>query len=142
RCLDKGMSRLARVNPEPFGFSTDIFSPDVKEFALSVSQCSEGVRTSTPLPPAEQRIVMCTGGEVELINAAGDRLELARGDSVYAGPDDGELHVVGTGEVAQAYTPTPETVTGELVDIIAPFVERELRRGRRGRGSEEPPVLP
>lgn len=142
RCLDKGMSRLARVNPEPFGFSTEIFSPDVEEFALSVSQCSMGFRTDTLLPPADQRIVMCTGGEVELINAAGDRLALARGDSVYAGPEDGDLHVVGTGEVAQAYAPTPESVTGELVDIVQPFSERELRRGRRGRGRGGSPALP
>ena len=142
RCLDKGKSRLARVNPEPFGFSTDIFSPDVKEFALSVSQCSKGYRTSTPLPPAERRIVMCTGGEVELINAAGDRLTLARGDSVYAGPEDGELHVEGTGEVAQAYAPTSDTVTGELVDIVQSFSEREFKRGRRARDREVPPALP
>ncbi len=40
KCLDRGMSRLARVTPEPFGFSTDVFSPDVREFALAVSQCS------------------------------------------------------------------------------------------------------
>ncbi|MGA8988768.1 mannose-6-phosphate isomerase, class I, partial [Aeromicrobium sp.] len=35
KCLDRGMSRLARVTPEPFGFSTDVFSPDVQEFALA-----------------------------------------------------------------------------------------------------------
>lgn len=134
KCLDKGMSSLARVTPEPFGFSTDVFSPDVREFALAVSQCSRAEPAGTVLPDASQRIVVCTGGEVELVNAAGDRLGLSRGDSVYAGPDDGEIRVVGTGEVAQAYTPTPDTVAGELIDLIPPFSERQIRRRRRGRG--------
>ena len=140
RCLDKGMSRLARVSPEQFGFSTDVFTPDVKEFALSVSQCSRGFRSSTPLPPAGRRIVVCTGGEVDLINAAGDRLALARGDSVYAGPDDGDLYIVGTGEVAQAYAPGPGVVSGEVVDIVRP--ERELKRGRRDLGRGVSTALP
>ncbi len=134
QCLGTGMSRLARVTPEPFGFSTDVFSPDVEEFALAVSQCSEGYRDDTPLPPADKRILVCTGGEVELVNAAGERLSMSRGDSVYAGPEDGALTIVGTGEVAQAYQPTSETVVGELIDLVPPFVERELKRDRRGRG--------
>lgn len=134
KCLDKGMSSLARVTPEPFGFSTDVFSPDVREFALAVSQCSRAEPEGTVLPTATQRIVVCTGGEVELVNGGGDRLKLSRGDSVYAGPDDGELRVIGTGEVAQAYTPTLDTVAGELIDLIPPFSERQVRRGRRGRG--------
>ena len=41
QCLEEGMSRLARVTPEPFGFSTDVFRPGVDEFALAVSQCSK-----------------------------------------------------------------------------------------------------
>jgi mannose-6-phosphate isomerase len=127
------MSRLARVTPEPFGFSTDVFSPDVREFALAVSQCSRAEPAGTVLPAAGQRIVVCTGGEVELVNTAGERLKLGRGDSVYAGPDDGDIRVVGTGEVAQAYVPTPETVAGELIDLIPPFSERQLRRRRRDR---------
>lgn len=140
RCLGTGTSRLARVTAEPYGFSTSIFSPDVEEFALSVSQCSAGFRDETPLPPAEQRILVCTGGEVELINAAGERLGMSRGDSVYAGPDDGALSIVGTGEVAQAYRPTSETVVGELIDLVPPYVERQRRserrltQDRRGRG--------
>ncbi|MET0954117.1 MAG: mannose-6-phosphate isomerase, class I [Aeromicrobium sp.] len=126
KCLDKGMSRLARVTPEPFGFSTDVFNPDVEEFALAVSQCSKAEPGGTLLPPAGQRLVVCTGGEVELINAAGDHLKLGRGDSAYAGPEDGALHVVGTGEVAQAYTPIPGSASGELVDILVPGGVRPL----------------
>lgn len=134
RCLDRGMSRLARVTPEPFGISTDVFSPDVREFALAVSQCSRAEPAGTLLPTSRQRIVLCTGGEVELVNAAGDRLELRRGDSVYAGADDGDLRVAGTGEVVQAYTPTADTVPGELIDLVPAFGERRLRRRQRGRG--------
>ncbi len=134
RCLATGMSRLARVTPEQFEFSTDVFSPDVEEFALSVSQCSEGSREATALPPADRRIVVCTGGEVELVNAAGDRVAMSRGDSVYVGPEDGDLTIEGTGEVAQAYQPPTDAVVGELIDLVPPYAERELRRDRRGRG--------
>jgi mannose-6-phosphate isomerase len=142
KCLDKGMSSLVRVTPEPFGFSTDVFSPDVREFALAVSQCSRAEPDGTLLPSAPQRIVVCTGGDVELVNAVGERLSLGRGESVYAGPDDGDIRVVGTGEVAQAYTPTSDTVAGELIDLVPPFRERELRRGRGGRGRGARPESP
>lgn len=122
KCLDKGMSRLARVNPEPFGFSTEVFNPDVREFALAVSQCSHIEPEGTALPPAEHRIVVCTGGEVELINGRSERLKVQRGAAVYAGPDDGDIRVVGTGEVAQAYTADPSTPRGRLVDLLLPPV--------------------
>ena len=133
KCLDKGMSRLARVNPEPFGLSTEVFNPDVREFALAVSQCSHIDPEGTTLPPAERRIVVCTGGEVELINASGERIKVQRGASVYAGPDDGDIRVVGTGEVAQAYTADPNAPRGRLVDLLPPSGDRRspLTRGRR-----------
>jgi mannose-6-phosphate isomerase len=118
RCLDKGMSRLARVTPELFGFSTDVFSPDVEEFALSVTQCSRAEPDGAPLPDAPRRIVVCTGGEVELVNAAGDRELLKRGDAVYADEADGALVGVGTGELAQAYSPTADTPAAELTDLV------------------------
>jgi len=118
RCLDTGMSRLARVTPEPFGLSTVVFRPDVREFALAVSQCSQGYRAGTKLPLADRRLVVCTGGEVTLVNAEGERLELARGDSVYAGPEDGDLTIVGTGEVAQAFAPSLDSFAGALIDLI------------------------
>lgn len=132
QCLEEGMSRLARVTPEPFGFSTDVFNPDVEEFALAVSQCTKAEPDGALLPPASHRIVVCTGGEVELVNAGGQHLKLARGDSVYAGAGDGDIRVHGTGEVAQAYSPDPDEPTGELVDLVVPYEKRQLRRGRRG----------
>jgi mannose-6-phosphate isomerase len=133
QCLEEGMSRLARVTPEPFGLSTDVFHPDVDEFVLSVSQCSRAEPQGTLLPAAPHRIVLCTGGEVELVSAADQRLKLGRGDSVYAGPEDGDLRVLGTGEVAQAYTPGADQPVGHLVDLVTPFAQRQVRAGRRDR---------
>jgi mannose-6-phosphate isomerase len=117
-CLDGGMSRVARVTPELFGEHTDVFDPDVREFALAVSQCSKAAPEGTTLPDADHRIIVCTGGVVELVNVHGERQTLARGAAVYAGPDDGLLRAVGTGEVAQAYAPRAGGHHGALVDLV------------------------
>ncbi len=117
-CLDKGMSRLARVTPEQFGFSTDVFSPAVEEFALAVTQCSRAEPEGAVLPDAPRRIVVCTGGEVELVNEHDERVTLHRGESVYADASDGVLRGIGTGELAQAYTPTAETPDAALTDLV------------------------
>ena len=117
-CLDKGMSRLARVTPEQFGFSTDVFSPAVEEFALAVTQCSRAEPDGAVLPDAPRRIVVCTGGVVDLVNEHGERVTLQRGESVYADASDGVLRGIGTGELAQAYTPTAETPEAELTDLV------------------------
>ena len=106
--------------------------PAVEEFALAVSQCSRAEPDGTLLPSAAHRIVVCTGGEVELVNGSDQRLKLARGESVYAGPDDGDLRVLGTGEVAQAYTPGSDRPVDTLVDLLPPYAERSIRRGRPG----------
>ena len=117
-CLDEGMSRLARVAPEPFGFSTEVFSPPVEEFALAITQCSHAEPDGAVLPDAPRRIVVCIGGEVEVVNEHGDRVTLRRGESVYADATDGVLHGIGTGELAQAYTPTDETSDAALTDLL------------------------
>ena len=120
-CLDVGMSRLARVTPVLFGASTDVFAPDVREFALAVGQCSTGEPGGIELPPSEQRILVCTGGDVQVVNAAGEQLSLSRGQSMYAGPEDGTLRVMGVGEVAQAYLPPPDDradAAALLVDLV------------------------
>ena len=117
RCLDAGMSRLARVTPDMFGTSTEVFAPDVEEFALAVAQCSTGQRDGAPLPDATHRILVCTGGEVEVVNGAGDRMVLKRGESMYADAEDGSLTIHGLGEVAQAFVPGSE-IGGRLVDLV------------------------
>lgn len=117
-CLDRGMSRAARVAPEQWGFSTAVFSPDVEEFALSVTQCSLADPGGALLPDKGRRIVVCTGGEVTLLNGRGEGLALRRGESVYAGPDDGPLRIFGVGEVAQAYEPTKRTPHSAMVDLV------------------------
>lgn len=117
-CLDEGMSRRARVTPEPFGLSTEVFSPPVEEFALAVTQCSHAEPDGVVLPDAPQRIVMCIGGDVELRNEHGERVPLRRGESVYADASDGRLRGLGTGELAQAYRPTDETPDAALADLI------------------------
>jgi mannose-6-phosphate isomerase len=117
-CLDKGMSRLARVTPELFGFSTDVFSPAVEEFAFAVTQCSRAEPDGAVLPDSPHRIIVCTGGVVDLVNEHDERVTLQRGDSVYADASDGVLRGVGTGELAQAYTPTAETPDAELTDLV------------------------
>lgn len=108
-CLDEGMSRFARVTPEQVGFSTDVFNPAVDEFALAITQCSHAEPEGASLPVAPQCLIVCTGGEIELVNEQGERLMLRRGESAYADTGDGSLRAIGTGELAQAYRPTSET---------------------------------
>ena len=106
--VDAEMSRVARVTPELFGTSTDVFEPGLGEFGLAVSQTSPADKDGVPLPERGPRILVCTGGEVEVRNEAGESITLLRGQVLYAGEDDGIVRVHGTGEVAQAYLPTEE----------------------------------
>lgn len=114
-CLEEGMSRVARVSPQLFGTSTDIFSP-TREFALSVTQSSQADPAGVILPATGPRLLVCTGGEVALLNERDEMLHLRRGDAAYADDGDGELRIVGTGEVAQAYA--PDGAAGRLDDLI------------------------
>ncbi|WP_375000601.1 mannose-6-phosphate isomerase, class I [Aeromicrobium sp. CTD01-1L150] len=118
RCVSGGMSRLARVEPEQFGESTDVFSPGLREFALSMTQVSPAEPAGTPLPDQGRRIIVCTGGEVELVNEHDERLPLRRGSAVYADAADGTIRAHGTGEVGQAYTPTAEDRATPLTDLV------------------------
>jgi len=115
--LEEGMSRVARVTPELFGFATDVFKPGGGDFALSVTQISQAEPAGAELPAQGDRILVCTAGEVALINEQGETLWLERGDAAYAGPADGRLRVSGTGEIAQAYQPTDATA-GKLTDLV------------------------
>lgn len=114
-CLEEGMSRVARVMPQLFGTSTDVFSP-TREFALSLTQSSQAEPAGVILPASGPRLLMCTGGEVALLNERDEMLHLRRGDAAYAGKGDGQLRIVGTGEVAQAYA--PGAAAGRLDDLL------------------------
>ncbi|WGX98531.1 mannose-6-phosphate isomerase, class I [Nocardioides sp. L-11A] len=115
RCLEEGMSRVARVTPQLSGTSTDVFSP-TREFALSVTQSSQADPAGAVLPHRGKRLLVCTGGEVALLNARDEMLHLRRGDAAYADEGDGELRIIGTGEVAQAYVPSG--AAGRLDDLL------------------------
>ncbi|CAN5332248.1 mannose-6-phosphate isomerase, class I [soil metagenome] len=118
-CLQKGMSRIARVMPGHFGISTEVFSPMVDEFALAVTQCSNADPQGVPLFAKDAaQILVCTGGEVTVTNTSGDSLRMARGDSLFASAEDGQLTIKGTGEVAQTYDPSAHTPQGTLVDLV------------------------
>ncbi|MBF4160936.1 mannose-6-phosphate isomerase, class I [Nocardioides acrostichi] len=106
--IDAEMSRLARVSPDLFGFGTDVFAPGEGDFALAVCQTSPADPDGAPLPESGPRLLVCTGGEVEVHNEAGESVLLRRGDVLFAGPSDGAVRLTGTGEVAQAYQPTAE----------------------------------
>lgn len=129
RCLRQGMSRAARVTPDTLGLSTEVFSPDVEEFALSITQASYAEPDGAVLPNQGQRIVICTGGEVTLVSEHGGSFKLSRGDSVYAGPEDGVLRIFGLGEVAQAYEPTKRTPLSKMADLVHPFGVKSDRGG-------------
>ncbi|WP_165570442.1 mannose-6-phosphate isomerase, class I [Aeromicrobium sp. IC_218] len=116
--LTTRFSRLARVTPEPVDHATVLLSPGSDEFALAVTQCSGADGDGVEVPGAGERLLICTGGEVALRNEHGQELTLRRGDTVHAGADDGELHVRGLGEVAQAFQPASLPATSRLVDLV------------------------
>lgn len=116
-CLERGMSRLARITPTVIGTETEVFAPEVEEFALAVTQVSRADADGAVLVGGGSRILLCTGGEVVLRNAAGQQVGMVRGDSVFAGPDDGVVRAFGLGEVAQAFRPS-ERLGGTLIDLV------------------------
>ncbi|KRB77750.1 hypothetical protein ASE01_06005 [Nocardioides sp. Root190] len=116
RCLAEGTSRAARVEPLVFNYSTDVFSPG-GDFALSVTQSSPADPAGVVLPATGPRLLVCTGGEVALVNRRDQVLRLGRGDAAYADDTDGELRVAGTGEIAQAFVPGTGA-RGQLFDLL------------------------
>lgn len=118
RALEAGMSRVARVEPDYPSFSTEVYSPAVEEFALAVTQVSPADPAGVPLITATHSIVMCIGGAVHLVDAAGETFSLSRGDAVHTDTDDGVVTLAGTGEVAQIYLPDPNTPESELSDLL------------------------
>lgn len=117
-CLDIGMARVARVNPDFVDSDTEVFSPADVEFALAVTQISYAAPEGVELVRAPASVVICTGGEVVVSSDAGDKVTLRRGESVYLGPDDHRPVVQGLGEVAQAFVPRSRAVHSRLVDVL------------------------
>ncbi len=116
-CLERGMSRLARITPTVVGTETEVFAPDVDEFALAVTQVSAADADGTALYGAGHRIALCTGGAVDLVATGGTTVSLVRGDSVYVPPGDDVVRIIGTGEVAVAFTPG-DLAPGRLIDLV------------------------
>ncbi|MCL8027614.1 mannose-6-phosphate isomerase, class I [Nocardioides bruguierae] len=116
--VDAEMSRLARVSPELVGASTDVFEPGDGEFGLAVTQTSPADVDGVLLPVTGRSILVCTGGEVEAVSQRGQVIRLSRGAVMYAGYEDGEVRLRGTGEVAQAYEPTAEGRRRRMLDLV------------------------
>ncbi|TWG93951.1 mannose-6-phosphate isomerase type 1 [Nocardioides sp. J9] len=116
QCLEEGTSRAARVEPRVFNYSTDVFAP-CDDFALSVTQSSPADPAGVVLPASGTRLLVCTGGEVALVNRRDEVLRLHRGDVAFADESDGELRVGGTGEIAQAFVPGTDE-RGQLFDLL------------------------
>jgi len=126
-CLEAGMSRIARVEPEFPSFSTEVYSPAVDEFALAVTQVSPADPDGVALITAEHSFVMCIGGAVQVIDEHGEKVPLSRGESLYTTTEDGSLTAVGTGEIAQIYLPGPHTPDSRMEDLVGTRPGRALQ---------------
>lgn len=117
-CLHAGMARVARVTPDVVDTETEVFSPANVGFALAVTQVSHAIPEGVQLVGELGSVVVCTGGEVELVDETGNKLPLRRGESAFLSPDAGRVCVQGLGEVAQAYTPHRRALHSRLVDVL------------------------
>lgn len=117
-CLDIGMARVARVTPDFVDFDTEVFSPADVEFALAVTQISHAAPDGVELVGTDHSVLICTGGEVVVRTAGGEKVNLTRGESLYLGPEDHRAVVQGLGEVAQAYVPQSRAIHSRLVDVL------------------------
>ncbi|WP_223694650.1 mannose-6-phosphate isomerase, class I [Leifsonia poae] len=81
--------------PERLAPGVEVFRPDVPDFALDHVELGDAVRTAAVALPGAA-IALCTAGSLTLSGGNG-RIELARGETVYITPNEGELTVAGTG---------------------------------------------
>jgi mannose-6-phosphate isomerase len=95
-----------------------VFSPADVEFALAVTQISYADPDGVELVGTDRSVLICTGGEVVVRTARGEKVSLSRGESLYLGPEDHRAVVQGLGEVAQAYEPRSRAVHSRLVDVL------------------------
>lgn len=115
--LADGMARIARVTPDFVG-DTEVYSPAHVDFALAVTQISHAAPDGLELVGTVNSVVVCTGGEVVIRSDTGDKVTLARGESIFLGPDDTHAVVQGLGEVVQAYVPQSRAMHSRLVDVV------------------------
>jgi mannose-6-phosphate isomerase len=90
------------VDVDRVGATTEVFAPDVDGsalFALAIAHAGN------ELPGTGSRILLCIDGEVSVVSAGGESVDLARGQAAFAADADGALSVTGSGTVAQAYVP-------------------------------------
>lgn len=123
-CLESGMARVARVTPDFIDYDTEVFSPAGGGFALAVTQVSPGAPDGVELVPSGGSVLICTGGEVTVVGATGDKVTLARGESVYLPAEDRPAVVHGLGEIAQAFVPASQAVPSRLVDALPSWSDR------------------
>lgn len=93
------------VASSPTGAMTHVFSPPVREFALSISRLKHADGPHT-LPGDGPRVLICVEGTVQA-TTHGEPLGLGlnRGESIFIPAADGALTVIGSGTVAQAFVP-------------------------------------
>jgi len=117
-CLASGMARVARVTPDFVEYDTEVFSPAGGGFALAVTQISSAAPEGVDLVRTDGSLLICTGGEVAVMTEAGEKLTLARGESLYLAPEDRGATVHGLGEVAQVYVPPTRSLRSRLVNVV------------------------
>lgn len=117
-CLQSGMARVARVTPDFIDYDTEVFLPSGGGFALAVTQISTAAPEGVELVRSDGSLLICTGGDVIVTTDAGEKVALARGDSLYLSRDDRGATVHGLGEVAQAYVPPTRALRSRLVDMV------------------------
>jgi mannose-6-phosphate isomerase len=117
-CVASGMARVARVTPDFVDYDTEVFSPAGGGFALAVTQISSAAPEGVDLVRTDGSLLICTGGEVTVMTEGGEKLTLARGESLYLSPDDRGATVHGLGEVAQVYVPPTRSLRSRLVNVV------------------------
>lgn len=123
-CLDKGMARVARVTPDFQLGDAEVFSPADVEFALAVLQVSPADAEGVELVMAGPTLLICTGGEVTVRNAAQQEEVLRRGESLVLTAADTSVTVHGLGEVATAFAPRERAVRSRMVDVLPRYGDR------------------
>ncbi|MET0976504.1 MAG: mannose-6-phosphate isomerase, class I [Leifsonia sp.] len=78
-----------------------VFRPDVPDFVLYEIDADAGTEATVPL--AGPAIALCTSGSVTLVGS-GSSVTVARGESVYATPDEDPVTVTGSGTLFLATT--------------------------------------